>query len=219
MKRPLAVIVAAAGPVWTRAVHDMFAAGPFECQTLAFRDVVLAAPGATPGADLVLVAPQSWLELAGWLPHLRGTVGHLPWVLLADLRLIGMFLYSLQDQPCGLVDSAATPDDLWAAMMALANARYCCLRDELIAAFVRGASTSWNGRRLRLPTPVEVQCGCAVSLGLSNRQIAEVLHLQEVTVKSHLYRLMRKLDLDNRHDLGTLFQQALSSSSATFSRQ
>jgi Bacterial regulatory proteins, luxR family len=48
-----------------------------------------------------------------------------------------------------------------------------------------------------------------VSLGLSNRQISEVLHLGEATVKSHLHSLLNKLELSDREDLGLYFAQAL----------
>src|SRR4051794_35314918 len=70
-----------ASPLFTAALHQWL--GP---------------PGGTaPGAgspegvdpDVVLLVPQHWEELAGWLPDLQQQHGHCPWLLLADRRLGG----------------------------------------------------------------------------------------------------------------------------------
>lgn len=39
-----------------------------------------------------------------------------------------------------------------------------------------------------------------VAMGLSNKEIAEKLNLSEFTVKNHIYRVMKQLDAESRHE-------------------
>ena len=45
---------------------------------------------------------------------------------------------------------------------------------------------------------MELQCGCAVSLGLCNRQISERLIVGEATVKTHVGNVLAKLGVRDR---------------------
>jgi hypothetical protein len=77
-----------------------------------------------------------------------------------------------------------------------------------------------GGRAFLPPTRREFECGCGVSLGLANRQIAEVLSIDEETVRKHIHCLLQKLrhpvqqnlernGLSKRETIGSLFEQAL----------
>jgi DNA-binding NarL/FixJ family response regulator len=46
-----------------------------------------------------------------------------------------------------------------------------------------------------------------VAMGLSNKEIATNLHLSEFTVKNHIYRVMKQVDADTRHEAATLIRQ------------
>jgi DNA-binding CsgD family transcriptional regulator len=107
-----------------------------------------------------------------------------------------------------VVDPTASPDDLRAALQAAADRQCLSLAIELRALFARRVGSRPNGRTLAPPTIAEMQCGCAVSLGLSNRKIAEAFRLAEATVKSHLHRLMGRLELGSRRELGKLMATA-----------
>jgi DNA-binding CsgD family transcriptional regulator len=39
-----------------------------------------------------------------------------------------------------------------------------------------------------------------VAMGLSNKEIAANLNLSEFTVKNHIYRVMKQVDAQNRHE-------------------
>lgn len=39
-----------------------------------------------------------------------------------------------------------------------------------------------------------------VAMGLSNKEIASNLNLSEFTVKNHIYRVMKQVDAQNRHE-------------------
>jgi two-component system, NarL family, response regulator LiaR len=57
-------------------------------------------------------------------------------------------------------------------------------------------------------TPRENQIAGYVAAGMSNRKIAELLEISEATVKSHLTRIFRKLQLKDRVALVLLLKQA-----------
>ena len=58
-------------------------------------------------------------------------------------------------------------------------------------------------------TPREFEIAGLVAQGLSNKEIADQLFLSIPTVKTHLYNLMRKADVKNRHELTMLYLGAL----------
>jgi DNA-binding NarL/FixJ family response regulator len=62
----------------------------------------------------------------------------------------------------------------------------------------RSNSRDDDHRRLQLLTPREREVMIAVSRGLSNAEVAEVLVLSEATVKTHVGRILAKLDLRDR---------------------
>jgi DNA-binding CsgD family transcriptional regulator len=72
----------------------------------------------------------------------------------------------------------------------------------------RSVRSDWGGRRIPVPdsgtdagrslTPREREVLEQAALGLSNRQIGEVLQIAEQTVKNHLSSAMRKLSLHDR---------------------
>jgi DNA-binding NarL/FixJ family response regulator len=71
----------------------------------------------------------------------------------------------------------------------------------LVEAFARQSGSQSDGARppdLRALTSREVEVLTLVARGLSNLEIAERLYLSEATIKTHLNRMMAKLDLGSR---------------------
>ncbi len=44
-----------------------------------------------------------------------------------------------------------------------------------------------------------------VGQGMTNKEIANKLHLSEFTVKNHIARVMRQLNADSRHEAAVIF--------------
>jgi DNA-binding NarL/FixJ family response regulator len=161
-----------------------------------------------PPSGSVLIAPLGWREMAFWLPALQQHYAFHPWLFYADLRLAGMFLSTMEGRLCTLVAPASPSDHLRLSLDALTGGVALCppaLLSQLVAC---GAPAS-AGRRSARPTRREIECGCAASLGLTNRQIAIALRLQEGTVKTHMHHLLRKLHMKGREELSVYLEQAL----------
>jgi DNA-binding NarL/FixJ family response regulator len=47
-----------------------------------------------------------------------------------------------------------------------------------------------------------------VAMGLSNKEIAANLNLSEFTVKNHIYRVMKQVDAQSRHEAVTLIRDS-----------
>ncbi|HAA84346.1 MAG TPA: hypothetical protein DCE01_06155 [Thermodesulfobacterium commune] len=63
-----------------------------------------------------------------------------------------------------------------------------------------------NLKEKRLPlTPKEKEIISLVCKGLSNKQIADKLNISEQTVKAHLNRIFRKLNVQSRTQLVSIF--------------
>jgi DNA-binding NarL/FixJ family response regulator len=162
-----------------------------------------------PGVNVVLFAAGGWEEMAWGLGHLIAHFPDRPWLLLVDPRVAGTFLSLLYGRPCALVPPSASPEILPDVLVALAQGHTLPLSFEMTARFARGVAAARGSRPLRLPTQAELQCGCAASLGLGNRQIADLLCLGEATVKTHLHHLLQKLDLRCRSELALFVREAL----------
>jgi DNA-binding NarL/FixJ family response regulator len=214
MERSLQVFIVSGSPIMARALQQLLHESPLPhpCEIVMGADLWKRAGQAHP--DVMLLAPQNWEELSHWLPSLRHSFTRAPWLLLAEPRLVGMFLPQLEGQPCAFVAPTASLEALWSALQGLIEEQRPSLRHELLAHFSRRGTPRDSVGRLRLPTSAELQCGCAVSLGLGNRQIAELLHLAEATVKSHVHNLLQKLELSNRTELGGFVRRAMNSLAA-----
>jgi DNA-binding NarL/FixJ family response regulator len=214
VERALEIIVINDSPLYGQALDLLLASGPRDCHRQLLRSVDLERGSGVAGADVVLLAPRDWQELAALLPVVSRRLPRCPWLLLAEPRLAGMFLDRLCSPACALVIPSASPEALWRDLLALAGGATPYLPAELFSRFIRGLpapSGRADNRPPALPSSTEIQCACAVSLGLSNRQIAALLHFQECSVKTYLYRLMQKLGVHDRRELGLLVEQALAS--------
>jgi DNA-binding CsgD family transcriptional regulator len=216
MSDPVNVLILGASPIYCYFLKQMldFASAGYRAHVLGAGSRVERGPVADP--EVLVLAPHTWEEMGSWVPFAQRHFAARPWLLFADLRLIGMFMSSLERQRCAPVALDAPPEEFGRVLEALARGHGAPLAAELLTRFARGAATDTAARRTRFPTPMELQCGCAVSLGLGNRQISERLIVGEATVKTHIHHLLHKLGLANRTELGAYVQRALAPSSPPF---
>lgn len=68
---------------------------------------------------------------------------------------------------------------------------------ELISLYKQRSSEPKMVKKIKI-SPREIQVLRCISIGFSNHDVAEKLHLSENTVKSHLFNIFRKLNVKNR---------------------
>jgi DNA-binding NarL/FixJ family response regulator len=161
--------------------------------------------------SLAVIAPQTWEEMHNWLPALQTRLRGHPWLMLTHLRIAGLFCSYLEPHVCTVVDTHAAVKTFLAAIQSLAAGEVLFPPAGLLTRFSQGLPSLPGGRQTIPLTPRELQCGCGISLGLYNRQIARVLSISEGTVKKHIEELKHRLGITERGEIGTLFEQAFSS--------
>jgi DNA-binding NarL/FixJ family response regulator len=207
MSRPSTVIIVNSSLILALGMYQVLEGGAFSCEIRTIQDVQ-GRGSAVAGPDLAIVAPQHWEQLADWVSSLRTHLAHCPWLIVAEPNVVGMFISLLAAQPCLTLDPVATESELKTAARALAAGQRPYVPAELMARFSRHAPSTTSGRPAHCLTTAELQCGCAVSLGLSNVAIATHLYIGEATVKSHVSSALRKLGLRDREALGAFIQRA-----------
>jgi DNA-binding NarL/FixJ family response regulator len=160
-------------------------------------------------ADAAVVAFERWEEMAAWLPVVRRQLPMVPWLVLADFILAGAFFPTHEPHLCTLARPDAGAEELRDAVEALASGHALRPPAELLPLFLSGAPPAPRGHSLAHPTPAQLRAGCALALGLTDPQIATILHVAPSTVKSHLTALRARLRCKDRHELAALFRQAL----------
>jgi len=160
--------------------------------------------------DLAVLMPDSWQQMAQWLPVLEKTFASCPWLVLADFRIAGMFVTCLQMHACTLLSAHAPLEEIQATMEVVIRSSAPSVFALLLSRFASRALAFSGRKMLSLPTMREFEIGCAVSFGLSNEQMARTLHIEEATIKSHLHHLFQKLRLAHRQELAAYFDMALS---------
>lgn len=170
------------------------------------------------GRELVLLSEPGALETAGLQMVLvdSSSTSHLLELLASFRRLrpkIRLLVIGGDDEP-GFIEQAI-------AAGARGVLSFCASAEEVkMAVEVVSDGSVWAPRKILsrlldratdIPTPAAVKVHLTrrelevldlLLLGLSNREIAHALHVEQATVKAHLGRLMRKAGVKNRTALG-----------------
>jgi two-component system nitrate/nitrite response regulator NarL len=110
----------------------------------------------------------------------------------------------------GIVQRSASCDTLFKSIQSVLNGEIWSKRDllgDLIATLSNPSSWPLKGCQQLGLTSRELDIICAVSQGLDNRAISEMLGISPFTVKHYLTRIFGKLGMNNRVDL-TLFAKS-----------
>jgi DNA-binding NarL/FixJ family response regulator len=126
-------------------------------------------------------------------------------IILTTFDLDEYAYAALRAGASGFLLKDAPPGDLISAIRAVASGDAVVapsttrrLLSSLVHQLPRSDSGDDDHPRLQLLTPREREVMVAVSRGLSNAEIAEALVLSEATVKTHVGRILAKLDLRDR---------------------
>jgi DNA-binding NarL/FixJ family response regulator len=143
------------------------------------------------------------LEATRRLMNPPGGVGHRPRVLMLTTFDLDDYVYeSLRVGASGFLLKDATAGDLVAAVRIVAAGEALLspsVTRKLIEEFARQPrSDRPRPDRLAGLTPREVDVVRLIARGLSNQEIAEALVVAEQTVKTHVGRILTKLDLRDR---------------------
>jgi len=125
-----------------------------------------------------------------------------PAVLVATTFDLDEYVFgALEAGASGFVLKDAEPDEFVAAVRALASGRAAidgATTRRVIAEFTRRRAASSSGASVDVLTPREQEIVRLLGEGLSNDEIGERLVIETSTVKSHLTRVMTKLDTRDR---------------------
>jgi DNA-binding NarL/FixJ family response regulator len=125
-----------------------------------------------------------------------------PAVLVATTFDLDEYVFgALEAGASGFVLKDAEPDEFIAAVRALASGRAAidgATTRRVIAEFTRRRAASSSGASVDVLTPREQEIVRLLGEGLSNDEIGERLIIETSTVKSHLTRVMTKLDTRDR---------------------
>ncbi|WP_369211901.1 response regulator [Streptomyces flavofungini] len=131
----------------------------------------------------------------------RGVV-HVPKVLMLTTFDVDDYVYeALRAGASGFLLKDAPPTDLISAVRVVASGEALLapsVTRRLIADFVKQRPAPRASLRLNGLTPRETEVLVLIARGLSNQEIAERLVLAEQTVKTHIGRVLNKLDLRDR---------------------
>jgi DNA-binding NarL/FixJ family response regulator len=138
----------------------------------------------------------------------RESVPHIRIVLFGMDEDTDTFLQAVRLGVNGYVLKNASSSELFEAVRAVAQgeaacpAKFCKVLFQAISteATQRAAIAEQRaGMRFEL-TQRQRQLMSLVAMGLSNKEIAANLNLSEFTVKNHIYRVMKQVDAQNRHE-------------------
>ncbi|WP_314103945.1 response regulator transcription factor [uncultured Frigoribacterium sp.] len=163
----------------------------------ATRSITGAAPSGDPQASSVTMPGDPRAE-----PGTSGDARHGPAVLVATTFDLDEYVFgALEAGASGFVLKDAEPDEFIAAVRALASGRAAidgATTRRVIAEFTRRRAASSSGASVDVLTPREQEIVRLLGEGLSNDEIGARLVIETSTVKSHLTRVMTKLDTRDR---------------------
>jgi two-component system response regulator DegU len=148
----------------------------------------------------------------------RESVPHIRVVLFGMDEDCDIFLQAVRLGVNGYVLKNASSSELVEAVRAVAQgeavcpAKFCKVLFQAISSEANqkaAIAEQRAGMRFEL-TQRQRQLMSLVAMGLSNKEIAANLNLSEFTVKNHIYRVMKQVDAQNRHEAVDLIRAGAS---------
>jgi DNA-binding NarL/FixJ family response regulator len=130
-------------------------------------------------------------------------------LILTTFDLDEYVFEALRAGASGFLLKDTLPDDLFAAVRVVASGEALLgprITRRLVEAFVEPTADQTD--ELAMLTPREIEVLGAVARGLSNSEIAESFFISPATAKTHVSRLLTKLDARDRAQLVMLAYEA-----------
>jgi DNA-binding NarL/FixJ family response regulator len=147
------------------------------------------------------------------LAALRESIPGLKIILFGMDESPEVFLRAVRQGIAGYVLKNASATDLLDAVRAVAQGEVACPPRFCKVLFETVANSDPEERDERAISQSDLtqrqrQLMSLVAMGLSNKEIAANLNLSEFTVKNHIYRVMKQVDAQTRHEAVTLIRDS-----------
>ena len=146
-----------------------------------------------------------------WLADLQESIPDIKVVLFGMDEDPEIFIQAVRRGIAGFVLKNASATDLLEAVRTVAQGEATCPPKFCKVLFKALATTSPDDKDGRVASQFDLtqrqrQLMSLVAMGLSNKEIAANLNLSEFTVKNHIYRVMKQVDAQSRHEAVSLIR-------------
>jgi DNA-binding NarL/FixJ family response regulator len=146
-----------------------------------------------------------------WLASLQESIPGIKIVLFGMNEDPDFFLRAVRRGIAGYVLKSASAADLLDAIRTVAQGEAACPPKFCKVLFKTLAAATIDVKEDRATIQADLtqrqrQLMSLVAMGLSNKEIAANLNLSEFTVKNHIYRVMKQVDAQTRHEAVTLIR-------------
>ena len=189
-----------------RKRSDIDVVGDGGCSDSAVEDIVSAK------SDLLLLDCFDTAHASDdWLTSVQEALPEIKIVLFGMNEDPELFLQAVRRGVAGYVLKSASAADLLEAMRTVAQGEAACPPKfcKVLFKIVAAANVEPKDERLAAQfdlTQRQRQLMALVAMGLSNKEIAANLNLSEFTVKNHIYRVMKQVDAQSRHEAVSLIR-------------
>ena len=176
------------------------------CSDSAIEDIVYAK------TDLLLLDCFNTKPMPDdWLTDLQESIPEVKIILFGMDEDPDVFLRAVRRGVAGYVLKSASATDLLDAVRTVAQGEAACppkFCKVLFKTLADGTTEEKDERSISQfdLTQRQRQLMSLVAMGLSNKEIAANLNLSEFTVKNHIYRVMKQVDAQNRHEAVSLIR-------------
>jgi DNA-binding NarL/FixJ family response regulator len=187
---------------------DIDVVGDACCSDSAVEDIASAK------SDLLLLDCFDTTNTSGdWLSSLQVSIPEIKIVLFGMSEDPDFFLRAVRRGIAGYVLKSASAADLLDALRTVAQGEVACPPKFCKVLFKTLAAATIKVEDERVTTQFDLtqrqrQLMSLVAMGLSNKEIAANLNLSEFTVKNHIYRVMKQVDAQNRHEAVSLIRDS-----------
>jgi DNA-binding NarL/FixJ family response regulator len=191
-----------------RKRSDIDVVGDASCSDSGIEDIASAK------SDLLLLDCFDTAHASDdWLTSVQEAIPEIKIVLFGMNEDPDFFLRAVRRGIAGYVLKSASAADLLDAIRTVAQGEAACPPKFCKVLFKSVAAATIKAEDERATTQFDLtqrqrQLMSLVAMGLSNKEIAANLNLSEFTVKNHIYRVMKQVDAQNRHEAVTLIRDS-----------